>query len=89
MYEVHDLTLGFARKRLLEHASLVLEPGRVTGLIAPNGFGKTTLLRWLAGNRSLGQASRRMLDGHKDPRPQTIRSKVFICLETALCSTLS
>ena len=77
MYEVHDLVLGFARKRLLEHASLTLEPGRVTGLIAPNGFGKTTLLRWLAGNRSLGQASRRMLDGHKEPKPQAIRSKVF------------
>lgn len=77
MYEVHDLALGFARKRLLENASLTLEPGQVTGIIAPNGFGKTTLLRWLAGNRSLGHTSHCMLDGHKDPRPQTIRSKVF------------
>lgn len=77
MYEVHDLTLGSAHKRLLENASLVLEPGQVTGLIAPNGFGKTTLLRWLAGNIRLGQASRRVLDDSKDPKPQTIRAKVF------------
>lgn len=77
MYQVEGLTLGFARKSLLENASLALEPGQVVGLIAPNGFGKTTLLRWLAGSRSLGHASHRMLDGYKDPWPQAIRAKVF------------
>ncbi len=43
------LSLGYGRTVLLEDVSLTLEPGTVTGLVAPNGFGKTTLLRALAG----------------------------------------
>ncbi len=44
--EVHR---SFGAERVLDGASLHLEPGRVAALIGPNGSGKTTLLRILAG----------------------------------------
>ncbi|MEP7456569.1 ATP-binding cassette domain-containing protein [Phyllobacterium sp. SB3] len=33
----------------LDHVSIVIEPGKMTGLVGPDGAGKTTLIRILAG----------------------------------------
>lgn len=49
MLVVKNLTLGFGSKTLVKDVSFTVEPGTVTGLVAPNGHGKTTLLRALAG----------------------------------------
>lgn len=46
---VDDLTLSYGARTLLDHVSLAVEPGRIYGLVAPNGHGKTTLLRAMAG----------------------------------------
>lgn len=43
------LIAGHGDRPVLDGASLVLVPGRVTALVGPNGSGKTTLLRSLAG----------------------------------------
>ena len=46
---VSDLTITRGGIPVLDHLSLTLEPGRALVLRGPNGIGKTTLLRTVAG----------------------------------------
>jgi ABC-2 type transport system ATP-binding protein len=43
------LTKEFGRIRAVDDVSFVIRPGRVVGLLGPNGSGKTTILRMLLG----------------------------------------
>lgn len=49
MIGIHDLSLGFGDKLVLDRFSLTLPQQGVTVLSGPSGCGKTTLLRVLAG----------------------------------------
>ena len=44
-----DVTVSFGPATVLDRVSLVVAPGDRIGVVAPNGIGKTTLLRVLAG----------------------------------------
>lgn len=44
-----DLAIGYPARTIAEGLNLSLHPGEVVALIGPNGTGKTTLLRTLAG----------------------------------------
>ncbi|MCK4681698.1 ATP-binding cassette domain-containing protein, partial [Candidatus Bipolaricaulota bacterium] len=46
---VKDLTFGYDGTPLLDNLSITVEPGEILGIIGPNGGGKTTLLRLIAG----------------------------------------
>jgi ABC-2 type transport system ATP-binding protein len=46
---VDALTKDFGRIRAVDDVSFEIEPGRVVGLLGPNGSGKTTILRMLLG----------------------------------------
>lgn len=46
--KIENLSFGYQEK-LLNDLSLTLEPGTILGVIGPNGGGKTTLLRLMAG----------------------------------------
>ena len=48
MLSVHNLTLAYGKHVLLDDVTFSLQPGRIVGLVAPNGCGKTTLLRAMA-----------------------------------------
>ena len=49
LLQLDDLCLAYGHHPLLDHASLVLEPGERAGLIGRNGTGKSSLLRIVEG----------------------------------------
>ena len=50
MLKLQDGAIGYRARELLSKAELSLEPGSIKGLIAPNGFGKSSLMRVLSGD---------------------------------------
>ncbi len=49
MIRIRDLTVTIKRTDVLSGISMELRPGTVTGLVGPNGSGKTMLMRTIAG----------------------------------------
>ena len=49
MLKITDLTFAFGKKQIFENFSLTLEKGEILTVMAPSGYGKTTLLGLIAG----------------------------------------
>ena len=47
--DVHDLCKSFGPLTAVNHVSIQIEQGHITGFLGPNGSGKTTTLRMLCG----------------------------------------
>jgi len=47
--QVTGLTKSYGQKRALDGVDLTVEPGRIVGLLGPNGSGKTTILKICSG----------------------------------------
>jgi ABC-2 type transport system ATP-binding protein len=47
--DVHDLSKRFVTLQAVDHVSIQIEQGHITGFLGPNGSGKTTTLRMLCG----------------------------------------
>ena len=52
-----NLTLSIGRQVILDHVDLSISPGWRVGLVGPNGVGKSTLLRVIAGARATDEGS--------------------------------
>ena len=63
MIEVHDLTVTYDGREVLQHVTLTAPDGAHIALIGPSGCGKTTLLRVLAGLRAPDGGSVRVEPG--------------------------
>ncbi|MGN6661953.1 MAG: ATP-binding cassette domain-containing protein, partial [Achromobacter mucicolens] len=46
---LHQVSKSFGSRQVLESLSLSVRPGEILGLLGPNGSGKTTTLRLMAG----------------------------------------
>jgi ABC-2 type transport system ATP-binding protein len=53
----------FGDNRALDGVTMAIEPGRITGLVGPDGAGKTTLIRILAGLMAPSDGTVEMLGG--------------------------
>ena len=52
-----NISVDLGQRRVVDDVSLTLKPGQMIGVIGPNGTGKTTLLRVLAGLRQPGHGT--------------------------------
>jgi len=88
--DVRDLTRRFGARVALERATLLVEPGRIVGLVGPNGSGKTTLLKTLAGflRPTSGSARAFGLDPWRE-RAEVMRRARFAFAPPALFESLT
>ena len=47
--DIKNLTVKYSNKVILDNLTLQFEVGKVYGLLGPNGHGKTTLMKVIAG----------------------------------------
>lgn len=59
--DVHDLSKRFGTLQAVNHISIQIEQGHITGFLGPNGSGKTTSLRILCGLLTPDSGSGRVL----------------------------
>lgn len=57
-----DAEVAYGARKLLEHASLVLQAGEKVALVGRNGAGKSTLLKVLGGSVQLDDGTLRRTD---------------------------
>lgn len=62
LFELCNISKSFNGAKVLENASLTLQPGEIRALVGPNGTGKTVLIRIAAGALE-PDAGRILLDG--------------------------
>ena len=74
--EVKDLKKTFNSNIALNNISLFFEPGKIHGIIGPEGAGKTTLMRILLGLLTPSQGKVTIFQNHKVLSLDEIRQKV-------------
>ena len=69
MLEVQDITFSYQKNgnQILEHVNLSVGPEERLGILAPSGYGKTTLLKIISGYIS-PDAGRILVDGEQLPK---------------------
>ena len=77
MLRATEMMARLGGRTLLDGAALTLESGQVKGLVAPNGWGKTTLLRLLAGAHIRGCSGKLEIDGVSPGDERAFRREVF------------
>jgi ABC-2 type transport system ATP-binding protein len=75
---VAGLTRRYHGQLALDHVTLDLEPGSITGLLGRNGAGKTTLLRVIAGHEFASSGTVTVLGANPVENDAVLRQMVFV-----------
>jgi ABC-2 type transport system ATP-binding protein len=90
MLEAKNISVSFRKNNVLQGISLSVEQGSIVGLVAPNGLGKTTLLRTLSG-LIIPKSGSIKVDGIPPKNKARFQRKIFFVedsqvLNPALCA---
>ncbi len=86
MLAIEKITKNLGGRLILNQADLLIHPGERVGLIGPNGTGKTTLLRMIAGELDADDGAIRMRGGL---RLGLLRQEILNGDRTILAETLA
>ena len=75
---VTELTRRYRGQLALDHATLDLEPGSITGLLGRNGAGKTTLMRVVAGHEFASAGAVAVLGASPVENETVLREMIFV-----------
>lgn len=73
-----DLTRRHRDRLTLDHVSVQVAPGAITGLLGRNGAGKTTLMRIIAGQEFASGGSVRVFGAEPAENERVLRRMVFV-----------
>ncbi len=88
--ETDGLTRDFKSTRAVDELTLSIAPGELFGLVGPDGAGKTTTLRLLAGLLDVSEGSARILEFDLKSQAEAIKSHVgYMAQQFSLYGELS
>jgi ABC-2 type transport system ATP-binding protein len=88
--QTEDLTRDFKKKRAVDSLNLSIHPGEMFGLVGPDGAGKTTTLRLLAGLLYITSGSATITGYDLRTQPESIKSKIgYMAQQFSLYGELS
>lgn len=90
MIETQGLTRDFKTNRAVNELDISIQPGELFGLIGPDGAGKTTCLRILAGLLNITSGSAQVAGFDLKDQAEAIKSKIgYMAQEFSLYAELS
>lgn len=88
--ETHALTRDFRKTRAVDSLDLSIQPGELFGLVGPDGAGKTTTLRLLAGLLDITSGSARVAACDLARQAEAIKRKIgYMAQQFSLYAELS
>jgi ABC-2 type transport system ATP-binding protein len=88
--ETHALTRDFKKTRAVDSLDLAIQPGELFGLVGPDGAGKTTTLRLLAGLLDITSGSAKVAGYDLAQQAEAIKSKIgYMAQQFSLYGELS
>ena len=85
-----SLTKDFKKTRAVDSLDLTIYPGELFGLIGPDGAGKTTILRLLAGLLDISHGSATVAGYDLESQPEAIKTKIgYMAQQFSLYAALS
>jgi len=88
--ETHALTRDFKKTRAVDSLDLAIRPGELFGLVGPDGAGKTTTLRLLAGLLDITSGSAKVAGYDLARQPEPIKRRIgYMAQQFSLYGELS
>ncbi len=88
--ETHALTRDFKKTRAVDALTLSIQPGELFGLVGPDGAGKTTTLRLLAGLLDITSGTAQVAGHDLAREPEAIKRKIgYMAQQFSLYGELS